>query len=154
MDGNDEIIPKLIQRLTFLIIKYFDVPQCITNKFDDISANKLQDYSAEVLEKAKVFIQRKLNSGRNADEIAAAIVYIALSTMNIDLRIISSNIDDSRGGILSDLQTFQKYVDIVENVVSFLILCEELIKAVLLFETEETGQIYKQCLQKILNIES
>ncbi|KAA6382318.1 MAG: hypothetical protein EZS28_022155, partial [Streblomastix strix] len=114
MDGNDEIIPKLIERLTFLIIQYFEIPQCITNRFDDISANTLQDHSVEVLEKAKDFIQRKLNSGRNADEIAAAIVYIALNTMNIDLRIIISNIDDSGGGILSDLQTFQKYVDIVE----------------------------------------
>ncbi|KAA6392088.1 MAG: hypothetical protein EZS28_012388 [Streblomastix strix] len=180
MEENVEYFQSSVQRLVDQIFKHIDISQCCTNLFDDISPNQVKVQTMEILTKTQEFIQFKLDSGRCADEIVAAAVYIAMTTMNIDIQMAMRQIEDQKEKILSNLQSFQRYIDLVEvfwssckhqpnssnliacittsehciqNVVEFLVLCDELLRTILLSDSEETCETYRKSFQTILNIE-
>ncbi|KAA6333089.1 MAG: hypothetical protein EZS28_053209, partial [Streblomastix strix] len=119
----------------------------------------------------------QLDAGRSVGEILSGSVYIALIMSRIDIRKAMSEVKEKDGILLSDLQAFEWYVNImdvlwssslreyyssnteaitetsnrcVENVANFLIFCDELTRAVL---HNEPKRSYRICLQRILNIE-
>ncbi|KAA6403087.1 MAG: hypothetical protein EZS28_001380 [Streblomastix strix] len=180
MDKNGEIVSQLAHRIIIQIIKHINILLCSIDIKNTVSVELVQNQAVNIIEEANEFIQQKLDSGSGADEVSAAVVYIALCTTNIEIQRVMNCFRIQHDEIQSDLQAFQSYVDIVEvfwrislneynslnsitnsrisahcinNTVGFLVLCDELIRTILFKENKETNEKLKSCQQKISNIE-
>ncbi|KAA6366383.1 MAG: hypothetical protein EZS28_038090 [Streblomastix strix] len=103
-----------ISSLTLQLFRQTNLQEYIRNTSSYIQANDVGDEAMSILGKTHEFWQGFLDAGHSSDELIAASVYISLIYCGIDLRLAMGKLKAGRDEELSDLQAFQRYVDIVE----------------------------------------
>ncbi|KAA6388940.1 MAG: hypothetical protein EZS28_015532 [Streblomastix strix] len=166
-------------RLTLQLFRQANIHQYICNTSNYISAKSVCEEAIIILGKTHEFWTAYLDAGHSSDELIAAAIYISLIYCGIDLRRAMGKLKAGRDEELSDLQAFQRYVDIVEvlwtnnqrkhcssnvgtnsksscccvkNVRDFVIVCDELTNAIS-SKCEGNIQGYQLCSQIIVGIE-
>ncbi|KAA6392736.1 MAG: hypothetical protein EZS28_011732, partial [Streblomastix strix] len=166
-------------RLTRQLFRQTNFHQYTIDKCNYISAKSVCEQAMLILGKTHEFWTAYLDAGHSSDELIAAAIYISLIYCGIDLRRAMGKLKAGRDEELSDLQAFQRYVDVVEvlwtnnqrkhcssnvdtnsksscccvkNVRDFVIVCDELTNAIS-SKCEGNIQGYQFCSQIIVGIE-
>ncbi|KAA6309936.1 MAG: hypothetical protein EZS28_056408, partial [Streblomastix strix] len=103
-----------VSSLTLQLFIQANLQEYIRNTSSYNSADAVRDETMLNLGKTHEFWQRYLDGGNSVDELIAASVYISVISCGIDLRQAMGKLKAGRDEELSDLQAFQRYVDIVE----------------------------------------
>ncbi|KAA6385192.1 MAG: hypothetical protein EZS28_019279, partial [Streblomastix strix] len=80
----------------------------------ELYVDQIQNHALTILGKSHDFWQEQLDVGRNVGEILAASVYLALIISRVDIRKAMSELKEKDGRLMSDLQAFEWYVNIMD----------------------------------------